>query len=189
MLELFIPLNLQLNEYLIERAWQEPKFQQQLIEQPRKTLALSLNIDLPDTVDYQVVQDTANHYHLILPYVPANASATESLRIYTKAANIYEQSWQKELVNLFQKAEDANFRQTLLSQPKATLAEFLGLILPEELNITLIENNITERYLVLPHNNLRQTRRGEELSTLNLAMLAGAISSTVCSCYMPGPKC
>ena len=179
MLELLIPLNLQLNQHLIERAWQEPQFQQQLIEQPRKTLELSLNVDLPDAVAYQIVKDTINNYHLILPYVPANTSVAESQRIYTKAASIYDQSWQTELVNLFQKAEDTSFRNTLLNQPKATLAEFLGLVLPDELNITLIENNITDRYLVLPHNTLRQTRKvNKELSNINLALLAGAVSSS-----------
>ena len=63
-------------------------------------------------------------------------------------------------------------------------------MLPDELNITLVENNSTERYLTLPPNTLPPKRRiQEELGHLNLAMLAGGISSIVVECRDQEVKC
>jgi len=194
MLELLvtIPLTVQLNEHLIERAWQEPQFQQQLIEQPRKTLETALNIKIPVGINYQILKDSITDYHLVLPYVPNNSSTEQKQKIYQQAANNYDPSWQTELVRLFEQAENPAIRQALLKNPKAYLSSFLEINLPEQLNIYLFEDNIEQRYLVLPHNLQNKNRRSaQELNEYNLAILAGGISSITRVCWMedPGEKC
>ena len=180
MLELFsfIPLTIQLNEYLIERAWQEPKFQQQLIEQPRKTLETALNIKIPAGINYQILKDNITDYHLVLPYVPNNSTAEQKQQIYQQTANNYDVSWQTELVRLFEQIENPDIRQALLKNPKAYLSSFLEINLPEQINIYLFEDNIKQRYLVLPYNMVNKNRRSQpELEEYNLAVLAGGMSS------------
>ena len=190
MLELFsfVPLNIQLNEHLIERAWQEPQFQQQLLAQPNKTLETALNLKIPADINYQILTDTTIDYHLVLPYVPNDSSDEQKQQIYQQAVKFYDESWQTELVRLFQQAETPEIRQALLNAPKVYLSEFLGVALPKKINIHLFADNLKQRYLVLPHNPhnpLNKNRRSpSELGEYNLAILAGGMSSIVRVCSM-----
>lgn len=49
-----------------------------------------------------------------------------------------------------QASQNPTFRQQLLANPKATLAAFLGIALPPGMNITVLEEQPGQHYLVLP---------------------------------------
>ena len=190
MLELLIPLNLQLNHHLIERAWEDAQFQQQLVSQPQKTLEKALNIQLSDQVTYQVLTDESASFHLVLPYVIGGISVNEKQKIYQQAAAQYDSSWQAQLVALFEKTEDRDFKQALIQSPKNTLSEFLGLRLPDEIHIHLFENSATRRYIVLPFNpTLQKSNVKKTINEFDLALLAGAISSAPVTCEDTKRKC
>lgn len=191
MLELLIPLNLQLNSHLVERAWQEPMFHQQLIEQPHSTLEKALNIQLPSGVAYQILTDQDTLFHLVLPYLTDNLDAEKKQVIYQETVQSYDPDWQPSLVALLIKAEDSVFRQALLTDTKGVLREFLGLNIPDVINITMVENTATQRYLILPFNvlnNDKNNKQKHDLEDVNLAFLAGASSSNGGqSCIAPCP--
>jgi len=188
MIELLFSLDLQLNEHLIDRAWKDPEFQQRLLSNPHQTLEVALNAKIPKNIDYQVLKDTVNHFHLILPYLANDVNADQRQAIYQQAASSYEPSWQAELVRLFSKAENPEFRQKLLDNPKTMLSEFLGLALPDEIKITLLENTPQQRYLILPHDSMKPTKKiRTELNEFNISLLAsvaGGVSNVVFECKM-----
>jgi len=189
MIELLFSLDLQLNEHLIDRAWKDPEFQQRLLSHPHQTLEVALNAKIPKNIDYQVLKDTVNHFHLILPYLANDVNADQRQAIYQQAASTYEPSWQAELVRLFGKAENPEFRQKLLDNPKTMLSKFLGLALPDEIKITLLENTPQQRYLILPHDSMKPTKKiRTELSEFNIALLAGGVSNTVYVAIMNYPR-
>ncbi|ANS73383.1 NHLP leader peptide family natural product precursor [Paenibacillus yonginensis] len=54
---------------------------------------------------------------------------------------------------LIQKAwQDPTFKSKLLSDPKGTIQEFLGISLPDHIKVRTVEENADEFYLVLPPN-------------------------------------
>ncbi len=46
---------------------------------------------------------------------------------------------------------DEAFRARLMSDPKATLEEFLGMQLPDQVKVHVMEESLTDVYLVLPY--------------------------------------
>jgi hypothetical protein len=46
---------------------------------------------------------------------------------------------------------DEGFRARLMSEPKATLEDFLGMQLPDQVRVHVMEESLTDVYLVLPH--------------------------------------
>ncbi len=49
-----------------------------------------------------------------------------------------------------QAAQDPSFRQRLLDDPKAAIADFLGVALPPAMTLTVLEETPGQHYLVLP---------------------------------------
>lgn len=66
---------------------------------------------------------------------------------------------------------DESFRQALLSNPKATIEAELGAIMPEGLQVKVVEETADTLYLVLPAVE-------DELSESDLDSIAGGALST-----------
>ena len=76
---------------------------------------------------------------------------------------------------LIQRAlEDENFKQELLSNPKAVFAKESGEKLPNDLEIEAIEETPNKVYLVLPNNPASTATEGE-LSDEALEAVAGGV--------------
>lgn len=76
---------------------------------------------------------------------------------------------------LIQRAlEDENFKQELLSNPKAVFAKESGEQLPKDLEIQVLQETANKVYLVLPTNPDSATTEGE-LSDEALEAVAGGI--------------
>ena len=64
---------------------------------------------------------------------------------------VQTQTRQQVEARLIEKASsDPAFRQALLDDPKGTLAKFLGMVLPEGMRVTVLEEQRGHHYLVLP---------------------------------------
>ncbi|HNW92557.1 MAG TPA: NHLP leader peptide family RiPP precursor [bacterium] len=48
--------------------------------------------------------------------------------------------------------EDATFKQRLLANPKATISEVLGISIPDDVAVTVLEEKPNQLYIVLPVN-------------------------------------
>ncbi|HAX78727.1 MAG TPA: NHLP leader peptide family natural product precursor [Cyanobacteria bacterium UBA11372] len=88
--------------------------------------------------------------------------------------------------------EDENFKQELLSNPKAVYARESGEQLPKDLEIEVIQETPNKVYLVLPTNPAQMTTAEDELSEEALEAVAGGgickFGSIVCigtnKCYV-----
>jgi len=54
---------------ILQRAGRDPKFRQDLIDDPRRTLFGELGIAIPKDVEMRVGEDSPNEVHLVLPPV------------------------------------------------------------------------------------------------------------------------
>ena len=68
-------------------------------------------------------------------------------------------------------SQDATFRQALISDPKAVLANFLGTTLPPNVTITVLEERAGQHYLVLPPAS--PAIEALRLNDLELALVGG----------------
>lgn len=67
-------------------------------------------------------------------------------------------------------ASDPDFRQQLINDPRAALGAELGVTLPDNVNVTVLEESPSDFYLVLPPSG---TAAGTELSDEELGAVAG----------------
>ena len=56
---------------LIERATRDPEFRRELIDDPRAVIQREFGIDVPDSVDIRVVEESPTTSYLVLPAVQA----------------------------------------------------------------------------------------------------------------------
>ena len=68
---------LELEAYLREKAWNDPKFREALLADPRATLrqelqTISPGTVIPDGVELTVHEESLTHIHLVLPLNPAS---------------------------------------------------------------------------------------------------------------------
>ncbi len=57
---------------IIARAWSDPDFKAQLLNDPKATL-VGYGIDLPAGLDLKIVENTADTMHIVLPAEPSQA--------------------------------------------------------------------------------------------------------------------
>lgn len=67
-------------EKIIQKAWEDEEFKKQLIADPKAAVKEAFGIDVPDSIEVEVVEETANKYYFVLPQSPAAVrSADESV--------------------------------------------------------------------------------------------------------------
>jgi hypothetical protein len=62
---------------LIERSLADEDFRQRLLENPRATMEQELGVRLPEEVQVQAVEETADTIYLVLPSISAVGEGTE----------------------------------------------------------------------------------------------------------------
>src|SRR5207344_1113743 len=63
---------------VIARAWRDPAFKAKLVADPKAVLN-EAGVTFPADVAVRVVEDTATHFHLVLPPKPTGALSEEAL--------------------------------------------------------------------------------------------------------------
>ncbi len=58
---------------VIARAWSDPDFKAQLLNDPKTVLA-GYGVDLPAGLTLKIVENTADTIHIVLPATPSQAS-------------------------------------------------------------------------------------------------------------------
>ncbi|WP_414698949.1 NHLP leader peptide family RiPP precursor [Paenibacillus sp. LPE1-1-1.1] len=59
-----------LQEKIIQKAWEDAEFKKQLLADPKAAVKEAFGIDVPDSIEVEVVEETANKYYLVLPQSP-----------------------------------------------------------------------------------------------------------------------
>ena len=60
---------------LIERAWEDEAFKQELLSDPRAAIESALGVALPEGIEIQVHEQTPTTIHLVLPMPPQSPRA------------------------------------------------------------------------------------------------------------------
>ncbi|MGO4348317.1 NHLP leader peptide family RiPP precursor [Paenibacillus sp. MCAF9] len=68
-----------LKEQIIQKAWEDAEFKKQLIANPKDAIKEAFGIDVPDTIDVEVVEESANKYYLVLPENPKTLKNADPL--------------------------------------------------------------------------------------------------------------
>jgi len=136
---------------MIAKAWRDPAFKAALIANPA-AVAEAEGVDVPAGMTFTVVENTVKHFHLILPVAPADGLSDdnlESLALFSPYARMYPLR-RNEIGRLMAKAwRDHAFKAALFASPVATI-EAEGVVLPEGITLTLVENADNHFHLVLP---------------------------------------
>ncbi|GFN32988.1 NHLP leader peptide family RiPP precursor [Paenibacillus xylaniclasticus] len=69
-----------LKTQIIEKAWSDPVFKKQLLEDPKAAIHAAFGVEIPENIKLTVVEETANSFYLVIPPSPqvdkARASQT-----------------------------------------------------------------------------------------------------------------
>jgi hypothetical protein len=60
----------ELEAKFIAKAWEDDKFKQELLSNPKATYAKAMGAPLPDNVNVQVMEETPTTYYLVIPKNP-----------------------------------------------------------------------------------------------------------------------
>ena len=118
---------------IYEKAWREPQFKQNLLENPCATLQQE-GITLSEGIHLISVAETETHRFLVLPVEGSPEESADTLLEYLRCKAM----------------QDEAFKQALLADPKAVLSEELGEAIPENVEVTVVEETADTRYLVIP---------------------------------------
>lgn len=61
----------QLRRQIIEKAWADPAFKQLLLTDARKALKEAFQIDVPEHIELQALEETDSSFYLIIPPKPS----------------------------------------------------------------------------------------------------------------------
>lgn len=62
---------------LITKAWQDSKFKEELLKDPKSAIEKSLGISVPDFIQIKIHQETPKELHLVLPLNPCEVQDME----------------------------------------------------------------------------------------------------------------
>jgi len=67
-----------INDAIVDRALSDPAYLQELLLNPKEVLARQLRQALPRSLKVEVVADTADTVHLVLPYSPEEGELSDA---------------------------------------------------------------------------------------------------------------
>jgi hypothetical protein len=152
------------------RAARDSRFRRQLIAKPRAALK-EIGIDVPDDVDVQVVVDTLDKVHAVLPVVPGWRGPETGL-----LGTVLERT-----------RGDPKFRELVRSDPRAAYTEITGFELPDRPSLVVVAEDRGERIIHLLPVEARHLESFEDVQ----AMWGGPLynptgtyeSGEVCNCF------
>ncbi|NOU69563.1 NHLP leader peptide family natural product precursor [Paenibacillus sp. LMG 31461] len=63
---------------IIQKAWEDEAFKQQLLANPRAALKQAFNITLPEDIKVKAVEETSTEFVLVIPTNPAKILVTSN---------------------------------------------------------------------------------------------------------------
>ena len=133
-------------QYVIERAWQDSIFKQNLLSEPQSTLA-QIGIIADENQEIKVKEETDfQRYILLEEEITEGKEETDPLSALKVKASL-----------------DNTFKQKLIQSPKQTIEEELGLTLPSWVELEVLEETPNVSYLIIPHLPSEEEVESEEM--------------------------
>ena len=67
-----------LQEQIIQKAWEDAEFKKKLIADPKAAVKDAFGIDVPDTIEVEVLEESANKFYLVLPQSPQEVTSANN---------------------------------------------------------------------------------------------------------------
>ncbi|WP_063847553.1 NHLP leader peptide family RiPP precursor [Bacillus sp. FJAT-28004] len=68
-----------LKDQIIQKAWEDAEFKKQLIANPKEAVKEAFGIEVPDTIEVEVVEESANKFYLVLPENPKTMKSVDQV--------------------------------------------------------------------------------------------------------------
>jgi len=145
---------------VIARALEDEAFKQELINNPKAVLAREAGMHISDNVELKVIEEAEGTFYFVLPKVKVSQITEEGKgEEEDKVARLLSRA-----------ATDETFKQELFNSPKAVIQRELGISIPEDTEVKVLEETDTQNYMVLPAHEATES---EELSEEELESVAG----------------
>ncbi|WP_246096626.1 NHLP leader peptide family RiPP precursor [Paenibacillus sinopodophylli] len=70
-----------LQEQIVQKAWEDAEFKKQLIADPKTAVKEAFGVDVPDSIEVEVVEETASKYYLVLPQNPSDIRSEDDSQL------------------------------------------------------------------------------------------------------------
>jgi hypothetical protein len=167
---------------LVDWAFRYELFKEDLLSDPRQVVEKELAMKLPRSFEVHALEESETTRYLILPRNPYEDIGSEAQlsdlagitllevahwvlrqRNYGSLGRVEEKSNLEP--QLIMKAwQDKSFKQALLNRPKAAIENELGVGLPKQLEIKILEETLESYYILLPWNKERFEVYNDHLS-------------------------
>lgn len=134
---------------LVARAWVDPPFRERLLAEARSAASEALGLDLDQGPELVALENTAQVHHVVVCTLCS---------CYPKALLGIPPDWYKSFA----------YRSRLVVEPRQMLEQF-GTVLPEAMEIRVVDSTADLRYLVIP-------RRPAGTDGWSLEQLSGIVS-------------
>jgi hypothetical protein len=157
-------------ETIIKKAWEDPKFKEELSKNPTSVYSKELGKSLPEGLKVQLVQESEKKLFIVIP-----SGITD-----VPEAKLHEKSTRAEFEAAMLSAafKDASAMENLKSDPKAAYEKQLsdikeGTKLPQDLVIEAVQETDQVLFLRIPPAPAELS--GVELSDAELEQVAGGV--------------
>lgn len=76
-----MPNEKELRDQIIEKAWSDAEFKEQLLADPKAAISEAFGVDIPAEINLEVLAESSDKYYLVLPQNPAVVSADSQVEV------------------------------------------------------------------------------------------------------------
>jgi hypothetical protein len=84
----------ELNDLVVRKAMDDPKYREQLIQDPKTALSKLLGWQLPANVTVKAVQEAADTYYVVVPHVPGEDTELSDTEL-ERVAGGWKPAWRQ----------------------------------------------------------------------------------------------
>ncbi|GLX66265.1 NHLP leader peptide family RiPP precursor [Paenibacillus glycanilyticus] len=75
--------NLITRDQIIQKAWEDDAFKQQLLQDPKAAIKDAFGVEIPDNIEVTAVEETPDHAYLVIPPKPSTLKTSSAVEFPT----------------------------------------------------------------------------------------------------------